>query len=46
MSENGVEMIFARDTEMAARHALEHGFILQDYMKEILLEKAKDRDQL
>lgn len=41
---SGVEMIFAPDTEGAARHALEKGYILQDYIQEILEEKAKDQD--
>lgn len=38
-----VEMLFVQDTEMAARHALEKGFIMQSHMKEILREKAKDQ---
>lgn len=46
MSSNGVEIVFSHDTEMVARHALEHGFILQEYMKEIVREKAKDMDEL
>jgi phosphatidate phosphatase APP1 len=46
LSSNGVEMVFTPDTEMAARHALEKGYILQDYIKEILREKAKDQDKL
>lgn len=40
---SGVEMLYVQDTEMAARHALERGFILQDYMKDIIQEKAKDQ---
>ena len=43
LSEAGVEMLFAPDTEIAARHALERGWILQQYMKGILLDKAKDQ---
>ena len=43
LNSQGVEMLFVQDTEMAARHALEKGYIMQDYMKEILREKAKDQ---
>ncbi|AHM59003.1 hypothetical protein D770_03680 [Flammeovirgaceae bacterium 311] len=43
INDSGVEMLYVQDTEMAARHALESGFILQDYMKEIIREKAKDK---
>ncbi|WP_236612883.1 hypothetical protein [Cesiribacter andamanensis] len=35
-------MLFVADTEIAARHALERGYILQEYMKDIIIEKAKD----
>jgi phosphatidate phosphatase APP1 len=42
----GVEMLFVPDTEIAARHALEKGYILQEYMKDIIIEKAKDEDTL
>lgn len=43
LSDSGVEMLYVQDTEMAARHALERGFILQDYMKDVIREKAKDQ---
>lgn len=46
LTNSGVEMLFTPDTEMAARHALENGYILQDYIKEILREKAKDQNHV
>lgn len=43
LSSNGIEMLFSPDTEIAAQHALDHGYILQDYIKDILNEKEKDK---
>ncbi len=43
LSGAGIDMLFTPDTEMAARHALENGYILQEYMKDIVREKAKDQ---
>jgi phosphatidate phosphatase APP1 len=38
----GIEMVFVQDTEEAARHALEKGYISEAGLREIVGEKARD----
>lgn len=38
----GIEMLFVQDTEEAARHALEKGYISEAGLREIVGEKARD----
>lgn len=39
---NEVPMLLVKDTEMAARHALENNYILQENLIDVIQEKAKD----
>ena len=38
----GTEMIFVKDTEAAARHAIGQGFIPEEELKDVQIEKQKD----
>lgn len=42
----GAEMLFVKDTEAAARHAIQHGYIRPVELDDVQREKAKDKENV